>query len=269
MRGSTRIRRRPTPREYSTPAGPCQSWDGIGAKPGNCAALGHRLRPNPHILSNHPRVPYTALDQGRPALRPSSDPMVTTHSPFVSLTAAAAILSMSCGPTSEQRQLAREAERERAAAASEQEFQDFAERHEATPNRLLAPLGPALTLQLQDSLEGSLVAFEALLLDVVRTSPSEYRLVLSGGLLLRGTFVSLVASDETIAPLLRTDPGRFANLRVAAQIQQVVPLTLKLEACRETECDDVTLEPSMIGQAHRISGRLVALELKDPGTRHR
>ena len=72
----------------------------------------------------------------------------------------------SCGPSLEEQQQTREAERLQRIAASEQALATFAESHGATPVEIWSdpfgdPLGlrRSFTAQLQDELEGSVVAF--------------------------------------------------------------------------------------------------------------
>ena len=79
----------------------------------------------------------------------------------------------SCGPSFEEQQQTREAERLQRITASEQALATFAESHSATPVEIWSDsfgLRSSFTAQLQNELEGSVVAFRGSLLDIVRTS---------------------------------------------------------------------------------------------------
>ena len=122
----------------------------------------------------------------------------------LSLTAA------SCGPSFEERQQTREAER---LASSEQALATFAESHGATPVEIWSDsfgLRRSFTVQLQDELEGSVIAFRGSLLDIVRTSPDaggDYEVAFGDPFFgFGGTLVTLSTSERDAAKLLALSP---------------------------------------------------------------
>ena len=164
---------------------------------------------------------------------------------------------VSCGPSNKDLEQAREADRQRAVAASREALIHFAERHRATPVELLEmdPLSRIFTAQLQQQLEGNVIAFQAGLLDIVRTPAKTFEAVF-GSPFLGGTVVTLSTDGENAAKLLTH--SRLSNVLVVARIDRVEAMTLKLEPCGEVDCTEVKLEPNLLGTPHRISGSLIA-----------
>ena len=155
--------------------------------------------------------------------------------------------STGCGMSYEEREQAREAEHRQFKAAQEQKLAAFAERHHATPVQLfpnileiLEGLGEELpprtfTAQLQERMEGSVVAFRGELIDVVRTSGDNYQLVLGS----REHGVATLNFDKQGAAKLMDDPpGLFSKLLVAARIDKVESIILELKPCSDPDCDD-------------------------------
>ena len=180
----------------------------------------------------------------------------------------------SCGPSLEEQQQTREAERLQRIAASEQALATFAESHGATPVEIWSdpfgdPLGlrRSFTAQLQDELEGSVVAFRGSLLDIVRTSTGvggDYEVAFGdpffgfGG----GTLVTLSTSELDAAKLLALSPEDHQTLLVAARIDRVAPMIMRIEPCGEPDCGEVDLEVNRFDDSHRISGRAIAMQLE-------
>lgn len=172
-------------------------------------------------------------------------------------------LLVSCGPTYEEQEHFREAERQQAVAESQQALAGFAERHGATPVDLF-PIDPdsqRLTARLQEDLEGSVVAFRSGLIDIVRVSASEYELVLASPFF-GGTVVTLSTTRQGAAKLMADPPDRFSSFLVVARIDKVAPLTLELEPCTEPDCSSVGLNPNLLGSSHQISGEAIEIELE-------
>ena len=121
------------------------------------------------------------------------------------LLCALSLALASCGPSLEQQEQTGEAQRLRRAATSEQALATFAESHGATPVEIFElDLGRRpFTAQLQDKLEGSVVAFRGWLLDIVRTptGDGEYDLIFADPIL-GGTLVTLSTSEQDAAKLL-------------------------------------------------------------------
>lgn len=174
-------------------------------------------------------------------------------------------LLAACGPSYAEREVGRP----QTAAASQQALAAFAERHGATPADLfgMAPLSQQLTgrlrltAHLQAELEGSLVAFRSGLLDLVRRSADDYELLL-GSSRFGGTVATLSLDRQGATKLLADPPGRFSSLLVVARIEQVVPLTIELESCTTPGCTDVGLKANVLDRSHRISGKVIAVELE-------
>ena len=189
----------------------------------------------------------------------------------LSVTKAVLLFSLSlviasCGPSFEEQQQTREAERLQRVAASEQALATFAESHSATPVEIgFDTFGPrrSFTAQLQDELEGSVVAFRGSLLDIVRTSDAagDYE-VTFGAPFFGGTLVTLSTSERDAAKLLALSPEEPLTLLVAARTDRVAPMILRIEPCREPDCGEVGLEVNRFDDSHRISGRAIAMQLE-------
>jgi hypothetical protein len=178
------------------------------------------------------------------------------------LLAATAILA-SCHPTQEEGERAREAERQQAIAGSRKTLLEFADRYNAVPVELFDsdPLAHPFTAQRQQQLEGKIVAFSASLLDVVRLPSQAYELVL-GSPFFGATVVKLKASDYHANKFLARPRDPFSSVLVVAQINEVIPLTLKLEPCHEPDCSEVALETDHFGFGRplRITGEAIDIE---------
>ncbi len=72
----------------------------------------------------------------------------------------------------------------------------------------------------------------------------------------------LSANKETADNLLAQPADGYTSLLVVAEIDKVVPLTLKLESCREADCSEVSLESNVLDTSRRISGRASAIEVE-------
>ena len=174
-------------------------------------------------------------------------------------------LLAACGPSQrEQPETNQEVERRSAIAEAEQALSAFAQRHDATPTDLPLEfsLSQPFTAQLQQDLEGSIVAFRAGLIDIVRTAENSYELVLGMPLFptLTGTVATMAAPSPVVADLLATPPDLFSSLLVAAKVESVVPLTLRLQSCAEADCTEVELEPNLTSRVRRVRGRVIAVE---------
>ena len=171
----------------------------------------------------------------------------------------------SCSPSLEEQEQAREAERLRRVAASEQALATFAKSHGAMPVEILEShlAKRSFTAQLQGKLEGSVVAFRGSLLDIVRTPTGrgDYEVIL-GDPFLGGTLVTLSTGEQDAAKLLAMSPEEPPTLLVAARIDRVAPMILKLEPCRESDCAEVGLEAKRFDSSHQISGSAIAIELE-------
>jgi len=191
-------------------------------------------------------------------LRLSVAPVVLGLFPFL----------MACGGASpgssfEEQQQTREAEQ----PASEQALATFAESHGATPIEVgFLGFERSFTAQLQDELEGSVVAFRGSLVDIVRTSTGtggDYEVIFTLSASLFGrTLVTLSTSEQDAAPLLTLSPG-FTFL-VAARIDRVAPMTLELESCGEPDCNQVGLQVNTFFASYHISGRAIAMQQGQP-----
>ena len=186
----------------------------------------------------------------------------------LSVTKAVLLFSLSlaiasCGPSFEEQQQTREAERLQRITASEQALATFAESHSATPVEIWSdpfgdPLGlrRSFTAQLQDELEGSVVAFRGSLLDIVRTSTGvgdDYE-VTFGDLFFGGTLVTLSTSERDAAKLLALTPEESRTLPIlaVARIDRVAPMILRIEPCREPDCGEVGLRVNRSDDSHRM-----------------
>ena len=161
------------------------------------------------------------------------------------MAAVVVLLGTGCNESYEERQARETEQRRQFKAAQDQELADFAERHQATPVQLLpdwAELGEELprtfTAQLQEKIEGSVVAFRGELVDVVRTSGDNYQLVFGNQLL--GLVVATLNFDRQGAAKLMDDPPDhpFTDLLVAARIDTVEPIIFKLSPCSDPGCGD-------------------------------
>ena len=153
-------------------------------------------------------------------------------------------LSTGCGLSYEEQERVREAERRQGQAAQDKELADFAERYYATPVQLFpdwSGLGEELprtfTAQLQEKIEGSVVAFRGELIDVVRTSENNYQLVFGSRIL--GLVVATLDFDRQGAVQVMDDPpDLFSELLVAARIDKVEPILLQLRPCSAPGCGE-------------------------------
>ena len=178
------------------------------------------------------------------------------------LLCALVVILVSCGPSVEEQAKARETERVRRVAESEQALATFANQHGARPVSVLdSDLEKRpFTAQLQRQLEGSVVAFRASLLDVVRTNSGNYVAIL-GDPFLGGTLVTLNVAEQEGAKLLAMSLDYAPALLVAARIDTVAPMVLTLEPCRDPDCGEVGLEVRRYdGVAHRITGSAIAIQ---------
>ena len=140
-------------------------------------------------------------------------------------------LSTGCGTSYEEQERAHETERRQFIATREQELADFAERHHAIPVQLFPDLSElpdeepprTFTAQLQEKIEGSVVAFRGELIDVVRTPGGNYQLVF--GSRLHDLVVATLDFDRQGATKVMDDPpDLFSELLVAARIDKVDPI---------------------------------------------
>ena len=159
-----------------------------------------------------------------------------------------------CGVSYEEQETVREVERRQSTDAREQALIAFAARHFATPVKLfpnivgdlavlsaeILPL-PIFTAQLQEMMEGSIVAFRGALKDVVRTADDNYHLVLGSPLNANGV-ATLKVDKQGAAEFMDDPPSPFSTLLVAARIEKVEPIILGLEPCTDPECGYVELD---------------------------
>jgi hypothetical protein len=172
-----------------------------------------------------------------------------------------AVTTISCHPTEQEREQAQEAERQKAIAASRQMLAQFAERHGAVPVELFDPnpLAQPFTAQVQQQLEGRVVAFTANVLDIVRVADQSYRLIL-GSPIVSPTVISLKSDEQQIAQILAGPRKRFSDYLVAAKIDEVVPLTLRLEPCDQPDCTTVAFETVPFSSPLHITGDALDIE---------
>ncbi len=180
-------------------------------------------------------------------------------------TLLALVLLASCGPSAEEEKRTREAARQRSVAASQQELTAFAKSHDATPIDLFGTgeLSRKLTLQLQRETEGKIIAFRTELLDLVRVSGDDYEVEV--GYDLSSDVVALTAPKEIAEKILTASAGAATvELLVAAQIDQVRPLSLKLESCTSKRDDNCLqlLASGLHEVSHRVSGKALAIDIE-------
>jgi hypothetical protein len=173
---------------------------------------------------------------------------------------AIAGLAVSCGPSAEDENRAREAARLKAVAESEQALAAFAKGHGATPISLIDSDESTLTADLQRRLEGSTVAFRSPLLDVVRSSSSGTYVAIFGDRFLGGTVVALRIDEQLASNLLTKPVERDSDFLVAATIDSVAPMVVTLEPCRDQDCAEVEIEVRQDERAYRIEGTAIAIQ---------
>ena len=85
-----------------------------------------------------------------------------------------------------------------------------------------------------------------------------------GDLFFLGTLVTLSTSERDAAKLLALSPeeSRTLPLLVAARIDRVAPMILRIEPCREPDCGEVGLQVTRFDGSHRMSGRAIAMQLE-------
>ena len=158
-----------------------------------------------------------------------------------------------CGGTSfGEREEALQAERKQLMASQEQELAEFAERHNAimVEPKFFPDMFEDLeeeefptrnfTAQLQERIEGSVIAFRGYLIEVVRTSGNNYQLVF--GEPFRGpgkdVVVTLSFNRRDAAKLIEDSPNIFEKLLVAARIDRVEPIILEVRSCSVPLCEE-------------------------------
>lgn len=178
----------------------------------------------------------------------------------LAILATSILVLVACRPSYEERTQAREAERQQLIATTQENLKAFASRHGARPWQL-PELGDEnkLTAILQEEIEGKVVAFRAEIIDVIRQSDDDYILILRSRVVGRG-IVLLKSTKTGVASVLAGDTNVDDEFLIAAEVSKIDPLVLELSPCDERDCGSVSLDFSMSGLSHRLSGRLVAIE---------
>jgi hypothetical protein len=179
---------------------------------------------------------------------------------------AVSLLSLiiaACGSNHGEQQRADYVERQTADHSALELLSTLGSSHGAKPWKL-SQLGDdrIFTANLQEEIEGSSVAFRAEIIDVVRRSENEYELIV-GDHLLGQDLVFLRATKGVIAEIVASPPDMLDGFFLVARIDRVQSIALELTPCDEPDCGSVTLEPGIGGVAHRVFGRLIAIE-KEP-----
>ncbi len=164
----------------------------------------------------------------------------------------------SCGPSFEEQQQTREAER---LASSEQALVTFAESHGATPVEIWSDsfgLRRSFTAQLQDELEGSVVAFRGSLLDIVRTSTGaggDYEVAFGDPFFGFGGTLFTLSTSERDAAKLRPHSRPTARSR----LRQAAPCTESRDTAILAVVDQlITRRPGVERLLQRIEGEIAA-----------
>jgi hypothetical protein len=118
------------------------------------------------------------------------------------------------------------------------------------------------TAEYQNEFEGQTVVFRSGLLDVVRRATDNYDLIFGDPLGLDGSLVVLRSNEAATELLEAAQRNALHRYLVAAQIDKIAPLNLKLKSCTESDCDEIGLETRMLGRSYSIVGTLLGIETK-------